>query len=152
MDESSPTPQPDPLALSRCLRAELIAFVNDAGARRVLPSVFHVGRPGGRRGRDQLAVPEEGYFGPGLRADLVVQCLDSIRPLRDDVIVPWVTRSGDLVPFDSDVAWAAGAREAFARYGRAFPGFFVITRQGWLNLSTGDIAEVRIRRRRARSP
>lgn len=136
-----------PEDLSRRLRAELVAFVNACGVRRVVPPVFHIGVPGGRRGRDQVGVAEAREFDSGLRADLVDRCLDCFDP-GEPVLLPWLTRSGDLVAHDVDHAWAAAAREAFGRHGRAFPGFWVITRSGWMDLATSVVTEQRIRRRR----
>lgn len=140
-------PEPPP-AVTAGLRAALCDFIDAAGARRVLPTVFHVGRPGGRPGTHRLAVPEEPGLGPGLRADLVERALDGL-----DVADPcaWVTRSGPLAPTDHDFAWFSASREAFARHGLDLPGFFVITRAGWLNLMTEHaLPHTGVRRRRRR--
>lgn len=140
--------RPDPRLLS-ALRAELAAFVNAAGARRVLPAVFRLGLPGGHRGRDQVAVPDERGFDSGLRADLVERCLEEVMTRDEDrLLLPWLTRGGDLVAHDVDVAWAAAAREGFGRHGLAFPGFYVVTRRGWMNLESSLVTAERVRRRR----
>ena len=125
----------DSLPLAGQLRAALCDFVNAAGHRRRLPTLFHVGTPGGV----QVTVPHDLYFDHGLRADLVERAIDGLDGAAAERPVPWLTRSGDLAPTDADFAWFSAAREGFARHDRALPGFFVITRQGWLNLANDDV-------------
>ena len=134
----------DHLPLSGRLRAALCDFVTDAGMRRVLPVVFHVGTPGG----DQVTLPHDPCFDAGLRADLVERAIDGLAGVAAERPCPWVTRSGDLVPTDADFAWFSAAREGFGRHDLELPGFFVISRHGWLNLANDDI--VRWRRVRPR--
>jgi hypothetical protein len=136
--------------LARGLRAAMSAFVDQAGARRVLPTVFRVGRPGGTPA-EQWAVLDDPGYDAGLRSDLVEQALAMVDVERP---CPWLTRSGTLVPGDADLAWFAASRLAYARLGLDLPGFFVITRHGWLNLMTDTLMPVpglrpRKRRRRA---
>lgn len=143
-------PPPDALAdtLAASLRTAMIDFVNAAGALRVLPTVFHVGRPGGRSGSDLTAIPDDPALDPGLRADLVERAVDGLSCVDP---YGWVTRSGALAPTDADYAWFAATREAFARHGLVLPGFFVICRSGWLNLMTeGVLPQPGVRRRRRR--
>lgn len=132
--------------LEAALRTELVCFVRASGPRRVVPPVFHVGRPGTRRAADQVSVADDPNFGSGLRADLVERCLallvDTIAP------VPWLTRGGDLAVRDVDLAWAAAAREAFGRHDLAYPGLVVVTRHGWLRPESGARTEQKVRRRR----
>jgi hypothetical protein len=132
----------DTLPLAGQLRAALCDFVTTAGSRRRLPTLFHVGTPGGA----QLTIPHDPYFDPGLRADLVERAIDGLDGSAAERPVPWLTRSGDLAPGDADFAWFSAARAGFARHDRVLPGFFVITRQGWLNLANDDV----IRWRRVR--
>ena len=135
---------PDALPLAGRLRQELSDFVAAAGTRRSLPTLVHVGRPGGER----ITVPHDHSFDAGLRADLLERALTGLDAVTGARPVPWVTRSGDLTPGDADFAWFAAAREAFGRHGLDLPGFFVISRHGWLNLADDDV--VRWRRVRPR--
>jgi hypothetical protein len=134
----------DALPLAGQLRAALCDFVSSAGMRRRLPTTFHVGTPGG----DQVTVPHDVCFDAGLRADLVERAIDGLDGRAGERPVPWLTRSGDLTAADADFAWFAAAREGFGRHGLELPGFFVVTRYGWLNLANEDV--VRWRRVRPR--
>jgi hypothetical protein len=132
----------DSLPLAGQLRAALCDFVTSAGTRRKLPVTFHVGTPGG----DRISLPHDPRFDPGLRADLVERALDGLEGPAAERPCPWVTRSGDLSPTDGDFAWFAAAREGFGRHDLSLPGFFVVTRYGWLNLANEEV----IRWRRVR--
>jgi hypothetical protein len=134
----------DALPLAGQLRAALCDFVSAAGTRRRLPTTFHVGTPGG----DQVTVPHAVHFDAGLRADLVERAIDGLDGRAGERPVPWLTRTGDLTPADADLAWFAAAREGFGRHGLELPGFFVVTRYGWLNLANDDV--IRWRRVRPR--
>jgi hypothetical protein len=132
----------DALPLAGQLRAALCDLVTSAGTRRRLPTLFHVGTPGG----DRITLPDDAYFDAGLRADLVERAIDGLQGRAAERPVPWLTRTGDLSPADCDFAWFSAARDGFGRHGLALPGFFVITRYGWLNLANEDV----IRWRRVR--
>jgi hypothetical protein len=132
----------DALPLAGQLRAALCDFVTSAGTRRRLPTHFHVGTPGG----DQITVPHDLYFDSGLRADLVERAIDGLDGMAAERPCPWLTRTGDLTPTDADFAWFSAAREGFGRHQLELPGFFVVTRYGWLNLANEDV----IRWRRVR--
>jgi len=134
----------DALPLAGQLRAALCDFVSAAGTRRRLPTLFHVGTPGG----EQITLPHDLYFDAGLRADLVERAIDGLDGPAGVRPVPWLTRTGDLAPTDADFAWFTAAREGFGRHGLELPGFFVITRYGWLNLANEDV--IRWRRVRPR--
>lgn len=139
----------DSLPLAGQLRAALCDFVASAGTRRRLPTLVHVGTPGG----DHLTVIHDACFDAGLRADLVERTLDGLDGAAAARPVPWLTRTGELVPADPDFAWFSAAREAFGRHALALPGFFVITRYGWMNLANDDVIRWRrVRPRRARTP
>jgi hypothetical protein len=125
----------DALPLAGQLRAALCRFVSSAGAKRRLPTLFHVGTPGG----DQITLPHDQYFDAGLRADLVERAIDGLDGPAGERPVPWLTRIGDLTPADADFAWFSAAREGFGRHGLELPGFFVVTRYGWLNLANEDV-------------
>lgn len=151
MNRDDPAPEEGLLAelpLGVRLRAALCAFVDEAGTRRSLPVVFHVGIPGGRAGIDRVAVPHALGTDAALRADLADRALSRLSAPARERACPWVTRSGDLHPAEPDLHWLAAAYAAFGRHGRDWPGFFVITRHGWINLSTDETVEwARFRRR-----
>ena len=136
----------DALPLAGQLRVALCDFVSAAGTRRLLPTLFHVGTPGG----DRITLPHDASFDAGLRADLVERALDGLEGRAGECPVPWLTRTGDLTPTDADFAWFTAACEAFGRHALELPGFFVMTRYGWLNLANEDL--IRWRRVRPRRP
>lgn len=133
--------------LEAALRMTMCDFVRTIGARRVIPTVFHVGKLGRRTGAHQRAIPEDPRWVHGLRTDLVERALDAL--VCEDP-VGWVTRSGTLEPTDPDLAWFAATREAFARHELALPGFFVITRSGWIDLTAEQVVPNRGARPRRR--
>jgi hypothetical protein len=64
----------------------------------------------------------------------------------------WLTRPGDLVDQDVDLAWLAGARQAFGEAGVPLV-FVVVNRQGWRDPRSGlQRTWVRLRRSSARRP
>lgn len=136
--------------LLRALRAELCAFLDLLGPRKVSAPVFHLGTPGGRRGSEQLAIAAAPGHDAGLRADLVEQAA-GLLPRLDPAPVAWMTRTGALAPTDLDLAWLAAARAGLERHGRSLGSFFVITRSGWRELLTGAEHAERIRRRPRRA-
>ena len=115
------------------LRLALTQHVTAAGTRRALPTLMHVGTPG----IEEVVVPEEPGLDPGLRADLMERALDGLG--LDLPPLPWLTRTGELSPGDADLAWFAATREGYARHALVLPGFFVMTRYGWLNLVTEEL-------------
>jgi len=114
------------------LRLALTEHVTAAGTRRALPTLVHVGTPGG----EEVVVPDEPGLDPGLRADLLERAIDGLE-LQTPPIA-WLTRVGVLSPGDADLAWFSATREAFARHSLVLPGFFVMTRYGWLNLANDE--------------
>lgn len=124
----------DSLPLAAQLRAALCGFVAAAGTRRLLPTLFHVGTPGG----EEISLTHERWHDAGLRADVVERALEGLSGRAAERPVPWVTRCGELVVTDVDLAWLAAAREGFGRHGLDLPGFFVMTRYGWVNLLTEE--------------
>ncbi len=125
---------PTPL-LTDQLRAELCALIAAAGNRRVLPTVVHLGIPGARR----LSVPHDPSYDAGLCADVLERMIDGL--VGDDLRCAWITRSGPLEAGDPEFRWSAAAREAFARHGLIYPGFFLVTRRGWRHLESGDAVQ-----------
>jgi hypothetical protein len=134
----------DTLPLAGQLRAALCDFVAAAGTRRRLPTLFHLGTPGG----DRITLPHDPTFDAGLRADLVERALDGLEGAAAERPVPWLTRTGELVPTDADFAWFSAVRDGFGRHDLEPPGFFVVTRYGWFNLANDDV--IRWRRVRPR--
>jgi hypothetical protein len=106
-------------------------LVGAAGTRRALPTVLHLGHPRA----EEVRVPERAWYDAGARADLVTRALDG---LADPAPLAWVTRSGTLDPADVDVAWLAATLTGYARHGLAPAGFFLVTRSGWADLTTGE--------------
>ena len=105
---------------------------------------MHVGVPG----VEEVVVPEERGLDPGLRADLMERALDGLD--LDLTPLPWLTRTGELSPGDADLAWFAATTEAYGRHSILVPGFFVMTRYGWLNLANDEVIRwSRVRRSRA---
>jgi len=138
----------DALPLAGQLRAALCDFVASAGTRRNLPTLFHVGTPGG----DRITLPHDVTFDSGLRSDLVERALEGLEGRAAERPVPWLTRTGDLSPADADLAWFAAARDGFGRLGVELPGFFVVTRHGWFNLANEDVVRWRrVRPQRSRA-
>ncbi|HET6167839.1 MAG TPA: hypothetical protein VFE07_13495 [Marmoricola sp.] len=138
----------DLLPLAGQLRAELCDFVTSAGTRRNLPTLFHVGTPGG----DRITLPHDRTFDAGLRADLVERAIDGLEGRAGERPVPWLTRAGDLSPTDADFAWFSAARDGFGRHDLEPPGFFVVTRHGWFNLANEDVVRWRrVRPHRSRA-
>lgn len=115
------------------LRVALTQHVDAAGTRRALPTLMHVGTPG----IEEVVVPEEPGLDPGLRADLMERALDGLD--LEVAPLPWLTRTGELSPGDADLAWFAATREAYGRHAVDLPGFFVMTRYGWLNLANDEL-------------
>ncbi|MFL6022215.1 MAG: hypothetical protein ACJ72O_02660 [Marmoricola sp.] len=126
-------PGPDVAEIAGLLRLALTEHVSSAGTRRALPTLMHVGTPG----VEEVVVPEGPGLDPGLRADIMERALDGLDPDRPPL--PWLTRTGELSPGDADLAWFAATREAFGRHASALPGFFVMTRYGWLDLATDEL-------------
>ncbi|MFL6107615.1 MAG: hypothetical protein ACJ716_14000 [Marmoricola sp.] len=127
------TSGPDFAEVAGLLKVALTQHVRAAGTRRALPSLMHVGIPGS----EEVVVPEEPGLDPGLRADLLERALDGLD--LEPPPLPWLTRTGELAPGDADLAWFAATREAYGRHSVALPGFFVMTRYGWLDLATDEL-------------
>lgn len=133
------SPHPHPPILE--LRAAQAGFVAEAGTRRALPRRFHLGVLGGVH----LTLDDDPSLDAGLRADVVERALDGLD--RVPCPTPWITRSGELAAGDSDFAWLTASMEAFGRHALALPGFYVITRYGWVDLVAGHVLRTgRVRR------
>ncbi|MCW2785886.1 MAG: hypothetical protein JWP74_2403 [Marmoricola sp.] len=129
------------------LRKAMTAFARSAGRRRVLPTSVHLGSLGGRH----TTVPHDDGLDAAMRADIVERLLDRIEPGAPDEPQVWVTRCGRLAIGDADIAWFAAARTGFGRHGLPFPGVVVMTREGWLDVGSGQVVLWRPRRSRQRN-
>jgi hypothetical protein len=106
-------------------------FVRAAGRCRALPTLLHLGHPGG----EELVVPERPWYDHAARTDLVTRALDG---LADPAPLVWLTRPGALDCTDADLRWHAAVRTAFGRHGLPLPGFHVVTRCGWAEVASGE--------------
>lgn len=137
---TGPAPAPRPADV----RHALADFVAAAGTRRALPREFHLGVLGGYH----LTLADDQSLDTGLRADVVERALDGVDRRAVPHPVPWITRSGELVPGDADFAWLTAALEGYGRHALDVPGFFVITRYGWIDLIADEVVRTgRVRRR-----
>lgn len=120
-------------ALATAIHSQLRTFVTAAGTTRSLPTICHVGHPGGEHahwvhgGRDDEA---------SLRADLVERAVDGLSVTQG--ACAWVTRAGQLEIGDADAEWFTAVRSGFARHGLELPAFFVLNRSGWVDLVNGE--------------
>ncbi len=126
---------PVPLPLAGRVHRAMRDFVAGAGTRRALPTTMHVGAPEGQH----VDIPVEPWQDPGLRTELVARALAGLEDAAFEHALPWVTRTGGHDTHDTDLHWCAAARSSFGRFGLELPGFFVVTRQGWSNLLTGEV-------------
>lgn len=122
-------------ALASSIHAELRAFVGAAGTRRSLPTTCHVGHPGGER----TCWPHEVTTDHSVRTDLVERAIDGL--LVAEGACGWVTRGGELHVTDADAAWFAASMTAFGRHGLKLPAFFVLHRNGGLDLVSEEQRE-----------
>ena len=118
--------------LATGIRAELHAFVAAAGTRRSLSTTCHIGHPGG----EQAGWPHDVTTDHALRSDLVERAIDGLTVAEG--ACAWVRRGGELAVSDVDAEWFAAARMGFARHGLSLPAFFVLNRNGWLDLVTEE--------------
>ena len=118
------------------LRAEARRMVTAAGHRRLVAPRCRVGHPGGTA----VTLPEDvDACAAGLLTDLVERAVDGLGDGGGaGPLLAWVTRSGDLVAGDTDLAWLRAALAAFGRHGLVLPGFLVIGRHGYVDLLGGS--------------
>lgn len=116
----------------RLLRRAVVDHVGSLSGRAV-PTVLHVGTPGGVRRR--FAVPGEETTDHALRADVVAAMLGRRRAGAPTPWV-WLTRAGDLTLHDLDAQWLAAAATAYAEAGADLT-MVVVTRRGWRDPRSG---------------
>ena len=125
------------------LRAAVLEL-REAEPRRRFPVRVHAGVPGRSRVHTTAAAgPEDA----GQRAELALALLHAA---RGDLPRPyaWITRPGDLVVEDADLAWGSAVRWAAGALG-APTDLVVVTRSGWFDPVSGVRREWRRLRRHA---
>lgn len=130
------TPLTDP-ATRALLRLE-VGRLRARERRRRFDSVVHLGVLGGDHGCCPVPAGDP-VVDPGTRTDVVSRLLDAAQvsagPSAPSV---WLTRPGDPVLQDDDLAWLAASSRAFGAFGRGLAGFWSVTRTGWLDVRTGE--------------
>jgi hypothetical protein len=122
---TDPLPRPMALLLREAVRRHAIAE-----RRRRFAPVVHLGRPGGR---EWCAPATTGDTDHALRSDVMAALLARTGPAPHLV---WLTRPGELVPHDVDVAWLSAAATAYAEAGCDL-WWVVVTRHGWWDPRSG---------------
>lgn len=107
-------------------------FRRQCRGRRLHPTTLRIGA---LRGRHEVVDTAAGTDA-GMRVELLAVALDRLEPTT---AVPWITRGGALSPGDLDFAWSAAARIAFGQLGLTLPAFYVVTRDGVLDLVTDEV-------------
>jgi hypothetical protein len=128
--------------------------------RRRPPPTVHVGLPtryAARFVHDAREVPDL-VPDHALAADVVGALLQRARRELGAVLgaappVPlaWLTRAGSLAVHDADVTWSSATGAAYAEAGLVAT-FVVVTRDGWIDPTTGVRREWRRLRRRSGAP
>jgi hypothetical protein len=75
------------------------------------------------------------YVDRQVRPDFVLALLETAPQATD---CAWVSRPGETVVTDDDVAWLVAAESAFGSAGRDLAGCYVVTRHGWADVRTGE--------------
>jgi hypothetical protein len=135
---------------------EAVLDLRETERRRRPPPTVHVGLPGRHAARfvhDTGAAPDH-----ALAADVVAALVQRTRRelgallgAAPPVPLAWLTRAGALEVHDADVTWSAATRTAYAEAGLVAT-FVVVTRDGWVDPSTGVRREWRRLRRRSGAP
>ena len=122
--------EPVDRAVQQLLRRAVVEHAV-AEHRKDFPPVLHVGVPGVRSRRFEIA----SSLDHAVRTDIVEAML---RPAVEKRVVPllWLTRRGDLEPHDVDGAWSAAVHAAGGELGLAL-GLVVVTRRSWHDPRTG---------------
>ncbi len=123
-----------PAKVAAQLRLE-VAALRRRESRRVFDAAVSVGQLGGVRDSFVVRAADLGVVDAGLQVDLLCTLLESADP---GWCAAWLTRAGEIDLHDVDVAWMSAARRAFAIHERELVGFYVITRHGWRDMSTGQ--------------
>jgi hypothetical protein len=120
--------------LSRRLRLEVGRF-REAQHRRRFDVEVHVGMLAGSRLSAPVPARDLGCYDRALRVDVL---LGLLADAPGDTDTGWLTRPGVTRLHDEDITWCAAAAGAFGIVGRELTGFYAITREGWLDVRTGE--------------
>jgi len=123
-----------PSDLHARLRMEVGRF-RQRERRRRFDLVLHVGTVDA--GSTSLEIPADRweFLDRQVRVELVSALLETAPEGSDSV---WVTRAGSAVLEEGDVAWLPAAVAAFGAEGRELAGCYVITREGWVDVRSGE--------------
>lgn len=100
-------------------------------------TVVHLGRLGDTHGSCAVARADLAVLDAGTRTDVVARLLEQQGAVEGSASV-WLTRTGEPVVQDEDLAWLSAAARAFDALSRRLEGFWTVTRTGWLDVRTGD--------------
>jgi hypothetical protein len=134
-----PGAQPPDQATRAALRLEVGRLRQRERRRRFDPTVF-LGTPAGvSLGREvpRAAAP---ILDPGTRTTLVTGLLEEWVCLGPSPVPPgvWLTRPGEPVLQDEDLAWLSATLLAFGSWGLSPRGCWTVTRTGWLDAPSGE--------------
>ena len=122
--------EPLPPRLRRVLRAA--ALEHALSERRFTHRpLLHLGLPG----HDHELLLADEPMDHTLRTDVVAAALARAR-VRAPQPLAWLTRTGDLVAEDVDLAWLAACRQAFAEAATPLV-YVVVNRHGWRDPRSG---------------
>jgi len=107
-----------------------------AQRRQRFDTVVHLGELGGAR--VSCPVPyADPLLDAGTRTELVTRLLETGEDVPRAASV-WLTRAGEPLLQDDDLAWLGAACRAFDTIGCRLTGFWSVTRTGWLDVRTGE--------------
>jgi hypothetical protein len=119
--------------LHALLRTEVGRFRETERRRRRFDLTVHVGELGGERESVVLPTNQAAYVDRQVRIELMSAVLE-VAPGQHG----WVTRPGPTELRDDDTMWLVAATGAFTAAHRALDGFYAITREGWVDVRTGE--------------
>ena len=122
------------LDLRPLLRLEVGGF-RSRESRRVFDAAVHVGVPAGERDSFVLRAQYQPAVDDGLRIEVLTSLVGQSPA---GCTTAWVTRPGVPHPHELDLQWLSAACVAFGLHGRSLGGFFAVTRNGWLDVRTGE--------------
>jgi hypothetical protein len=101
----------------------------------------HVGEPAGSRRSMEVPWPVRREYDEGLRFDLLAALVerwaDDAGPDVDATHL-WLSRVGMPEPHDQDLLWLASADRALRAHGLEPVALRVVTKNGWLDLHSGE--------------
>lgn len=141
----APVPDVPALDVAAALRLE-VAWLRRVEQRRVFAQRAHLGVPGGPRSltSDGIAPlsgdpwPPPPWLDAGARADVCDRMVSAWTTQAQSAAYCWYTRPGTPDLHDEDLAWLAAASWAFDAHGLPMLGFWVVTRYGWRDVTTGE--------------